>query len=354
MTSARRGSGRRWALGGAAVAALALLELAGTAHGGGAILVTLALWTAFAQGCVAAVAAGELTHSRWVAAVRPELLSAAWLLPMLALLFLLLWPQPELYGWTATPGRWLNRPFFFARNLGLLLAVAAVAGLFADRVARGAASARPLAVVYLFLFAASQTLVAFDWIMSLSWPWVSSMLGMFFSVEALYAGLALSCVLFARRDRVERAAGGTAWRATGRDLGVLLFGFSILWGGLFFAQFILLWYGNLPDEVGFIATRLAAWPTRALAPAFIAACFGAPFVLLLAAPPKQRPAVVAAVAVAVLLGLAAERLYLVLPALPLRWGVLAAENLILIAVWWGAVALARPLPERSASLGGGD
>ena len=47
-------------------------------------------------------------------------------------------------------------------------------------------------------------------------------------------------------------------------LWLLLFGFSVLWGGLFFAQFMLLWYGNLPEEVGFIATRMAASPIMRL------------------------------------------------------------------------------------------
>lgn len=342
----------RWIAAGIALVAIAALELVGP-EGGGAIVVTLALWTAAIQGSVAAAAVAELTNARWTPEVKPELLASAGLLPPLALLFLLVWPELGLYPWTAHPGAWLDRPFFFARNLALLVAVAGVALLFAARAARGDPSARRVAVVYLLLFAASQTLVAFDWIMSLSWPWVSSMLGMFFTVEALYLGIAQAGLLFAILARRPEERGGVGAGEGGRDVGLLLFGFSILWGGLFFAQFMLLWYGNLPEEVGFIATRMAAGPTRAAALAFIACCFGLPFLALLSARTKRSPALVAAVSVAVILGVAAERIFLVLPVLPLRGWVFLVENLLLLVAWWGVVALARPAADPGMKTRGG-
>lgn len=350
MSLAGLGTGGRWALTGVAAAVIAAVELGLGAGGGGAIVVTLALWTAAAQGSVAVVAAGELTNVRWISAVKPQLLSAARLLPALALLFLVVGAQVRLYPWSAHPGAWLNGPFFVGRNVALLLVVAAVAALFGRSAARGDRSARPLAVVYLALFAASQTLVAFDWVMSLSWPWVSSMLGMFFSVEAFYVGVAQAALLFALSRPRDAARGASG--AAGRDVGLLLFGFSVLWGGLFFAQFLLLWYGNLPEEVGFIATRMSAEPTRALGIAFIAACFGVPFLALMPERAKWSPPFVALVALALLCGQAAERLFLTLPVLPLRWGLLAAENLILIAVWWVVVAAAPPVPAATTRGGG--
>ena len=36
-----------------------------------------------------------------------------------------------------------------------------------------------------------------------------------------------------------------------------MFGFSIFWGGLFFAQYLTIWYGNLPEEVGYFTRRFA-------------------------------------------------------------------------------------------------
>lgn len=320
-----------------AAAAIAVAELVAPRDGGGALLVTLALWTAIAQGTVAVVAAGEVTHARWIGALKGELLSAARLLPFLALLFLFLVPRLGLYGWSAAPGAWLNRPFFVGRSLALLAATAGAALLFARASVRGSPRAKPLALLYLLLYVACQTLVAFDWIMSLAYPWVSSMFGLYFFVEALYSGLAAAGVLFLLLRG--RRRGQVGWDAAGRDAALLLFGFSVLWGGLFFAQFMLLWYGNLPEEVSFISARLALDATRRLIPAFIVGCFAVPFATLLAARAKRSAAVVAGVSLAVLLGILAERLVFVLPAVQLHFGVLALENAVMLALW--AVAALR-------------
>lgn len=315
------------------LAVIAWLEYGGIGAGRGALLVTLVLWTAVAQGSVAVVAAADLTSAKWAASVKRELLGAAQLLPFLAVLFLLLWPQLDLYPWAASPGRWLNRPFFVARNGAVLLATAGMAQLFARRSLRGGEGAKRHAVGYLLLFVASQSLVAFDWVMSLSYPWVSSMFGMYFTVEALYAGLAAAGIVFLLLDRQRRRLHPGPWPRALHDLGRLQFGFSVLWGGLFFAQFILIWYGNLPEEVGFIAQRVAVSPTRQLSVLFLVACFGVPFFVFLSAAAKRSARVVGAVSGSILVGLSAEKLLFMVPALSLRPGVLLLENALLALVW---------------------
>lgn len=330
-----------------AFAAVALLELGGLVDGRGALLVTVVAWTGVAQGSVAAVAAADLAGARWVASLRPELLGAARLLPVLLLLFALLGLKLDLYPWAAAPGAWLNRPFFLARNLAALAAAGWLARAFAARSLRGEPASRRLAVAYLLAFVTSQTLVAFDWVMSLSWPWVSSMLGLYFFVEALFAGFAAAGLLLFVRARRGGVGEGAIPEAVVRDLGLLLFGLSVLWGGLFFAQFLLLWYGNLPEEVAFIAVRLSASPSRELVPVFIGACWAVPFLALLPAAAKRRTGAVAAVSAAVLVGLFAERLFLVIPVLHPHPGVLLAENLVLLALW--AVAALTTSPGRTAA-----
>jgi hypothetical protein len=317
--------------------AIAIAEL-GFAGGGGALLFTLVLWTGFAQGSVAVVAAAELTGARWVGRLRAELLAAARLLPLLLVLFLLLWPKLGLYRWMEAPGAWLNRPFFVARSVALLAATSLVANVFAARARRREPSARRLAVVYLLLCAVSQTLVAFDWVMSLAYPWVSSMLGLYFLVEAFYAGIALAGLLFLALERRRREAVGGEWSAAGHDAGLLLFGWSILWGGLFFAQFLLIWYGNLPEEVSFVAARVSTTAMRLLSAAFLALCWAVPFFLLIPERTKRSRGAVGIASASVLLGLAAERLLFMLPEVRLHSGLLVAENLLLLGVWVGAAS----------------
>ncbi|KAF0216828.1 MAG: hypothetical protein FD174_3508 [Geobacteraceae bacterium] len=343
MTAVSLSRGKFFLLQLAVAAALALLGLTG---GRGALLVSLVFWTALAQGSVAVVAVTDLTGASWTGPLRSELLAAVTMLPLLAALFLLLlWPSLDLYSWAAAPTAWLNRPFFLTRNLALLAAAATAACLFACRSLRQDPARVRFAVAYLFLFVACQSLVAFDWVMSLAYPWVSSMLGAYFFVEALYAGLALAGMLAFLLDRQRREAEAD-WPAARRDLGMLLFGFSILWGGLFFAQFLLLWYGNIPEEVQFVVERVSASPSRELCAFFLAACFAVPFLILLSARAKRNAGILGAVSLAVLLGMLAEKLVFVLPAVPVRFGVLLAENALLLAVWLLAVqSRERLLPE---------
>jgi hypothetical protein len=324
------------------LALMALGAIAGAGSARATLLVILVVTAALAQGSVAVVAVTDLTGAKWAGSLRRELLVGAELLPALAIIFVLFIPL-GLYPWDAAPGAWLNRPFFLGRNFALLAATAGVGLLFARRSEAGHPRLKGTAVAYLLLFAASQTLVAFDWVMSLSYPWVSSMFGMYFTVEALFAGLALAGVAALWVDRRRRERDAARWEAARGDLGRLLFGFSILWGGLFFAQFMLIWYGNLPEEVGFIARRLAVQPTRGLM-LFPAACFGVPFLALLPARAKRSPRVVAMASVSILVGLLAERLLFVLPVLPLSPGALAA-GLAALGVLWVAPSGA---PERPA------
>jgi hypothetical protein len=112
-----------------------------------------------------------------------------------------------------------------------------------------------------------------------------------------------------------------------------MFGFSVLWGGLFFAQYLLLWYGNLPEEVEFIVSRLESLPLLALSVFFLAANFLTPFLVLLSRRAKESAPVVGAVAATVLTGLFAERLFFILPSAPLPVGLLLVENVLVFAFW---------------------
>lgn len=311
------------------VAVVALFEYGGLAAGKGTLLMTLVFWTALLQGAVAAAAAADLVGARWIVALRRQLLAATPLLLLPPVLLVLLAPRLDLYPWAETPGAWLNGPFFLLRNLTLLLAVGAAGRWYARNALRGDPRTARSAVVYLFAFVASQTLVAFDWVMSLGYPWISTLFGAYFFVEALYAGLALAgllCLLLPQRRRE-----GDVWPLP--DLGLLLFGFSVLWGGLFFAQYLLLWYGNLPEEVEFIVRRLESLPLAALSVFFLAANFLTPFLVLLGRRAKGSAAVVGAVAATVLAGLFAERLFFILPAVPLPVGLLLVENALFFALW---------------------
>lgn len=315
---------------------IALFEYSGMVEHGG-LLVTVVFWTGLVQGCLAVIAVTELVDARWIASLKNELAAVHPLLLLLILLYLLLWPQADLYPWTKAPGAWLNEPFFFGRGLLFLFLSWAAGGLLIRRSLRGDRERKKYAVIYLFVFVVSQCLVAYDWVMSLEYPWYSTLFGAYFFIEALYAGVAMSGLVFFFFYRGKAAEEPIVARRHLRDIASLMFGFSILWTGLFFAQFLLLWYGNLPEEVGFIAERISTPFWQGLAWFFLAAGFLVPFTVLISRRAKSSPGIVALVAMAVLLGQLAERLLYVLPAAPLHLGVIVLESSLLFFLWLLAI-----------------
>jgi len=312
---------------------LALFEYVGLTANRGALLVVLVFWTGLAQGCIAVVAITDLTNARWAGLWKRELLAIHPLLVLSILLFLLALFRLDLYPWTHETTAWLNPGFFVGRNLAALVAVYIAARRFIRSTLAEAGTKKRDAVIYLFLFVISQTLVAYDWVMSLAYPWISTLFGPFFFVEATYAGLGLSGFVAFFTYRKKLAAHPDRAPALLKDLATLMFGFSILWGGLFFAQFLLIWYGNLPEEVHYIYQRVNGFPFAQMSVGYLMMVFGVPFVVLLSRHTKRSPGVIGAVGMVMLAGLFIERLLMIWPETTLHPG-LAAMQTVLVGGFW--------------------
>jgi hypothetical protein len=97
------------------------------------------------------------------------------------------------------------------------------------------------------LFALATTFAAFDWVMSLAPMWFSTMFGVY-----LFAGsiLAAHCAITVGAYFLQRA-GAMRDEVTAdhyHDLGKLIFGFILFWAYIGFSQYMLIWYGNIPEE----------------------------------------------------------------------------------------------------------
>jgi hypothetical protein len=328
-------------LAGGLAALVAMSPLAGR---GGALLLALLFWIAVVEGCIAAAAAGTLVNARWVASVKRELFSLAPLLLLLAFLLLLLVPFLEIYPWTGRPGIWLRKDFFIGRNLILLLLVYITARRFAAASGGNGGDKTVRAATYLLVFVASQTLAAFDLVMSLEYPWVSALLGGYFFIESIYAGFAVSAVLSVLFHRKPSVPFDPEARSALKDLSVLMFGFSLMWAGLFFAQYLTIWYGNLPEEVSFIAKRVSASPLRELSVAVLFLLFFFPFPLLLSTRAKSNPAATVVASASILSGILVERYVFLAPVVLPGFGALAIDFLCLLlpftfVAWRGARGL---------------
>ncbi len=129
-------------------------------------------------------------------------------------------------------------------------------------------------------YVASQSLVAFDWVMSLEYPWVSTLFGAYFFIESTYAAIGICTIFCFFILHSKDADHSTIQKKTLKDAATFLFGFSLFWAGMFFAQYLTIWYGNLPEEVLFIHTRITTMPFKTLGQLVLLTMFFIPFVFL--------------------------------------------------------------------------
>ncbi|MGH7522839.1 MAG: hypothetical protein ACREK8_00865, partial [Gemmatimonadales bacterium] len=168
------------------------------------------------------------------------------------------------------------------------------------------------------IYAFAITIVAFDGVMALQPHWFSNLLGGWYFMGAWLAALMLDAMLllYARKAVGLREFISDKQR---HDLGKLCFGFTIFWTYLMWAQFLVIWYGNMPEETGFVFARL--WgPWRPIGAAVGAGVFLIPFAGLLGVAPKKAPVTLGALAAISFASLWLERYLLVTPSVTLEGG----------------------------------
>ena len=282
------------------------------------LLFTLVFWVAIVEGCVALVAAVEASVSPWIKSIKKELLSVHPLILFFAILFIFLIPKMHFYPWISKNNFWLNKTSFLIRNVLVLLLTYAVARKYSKESLNESPKKNFYAVVYLFVFVLSQSMVAFDWVMSLEYPWVSSLFGGYFFIESLYTGLAAAGIIlfFLYKSMGEEAF--QPYKKVLRDVSLMMFGTSMLWGGLFYSQFLVIWYGHLPEESSFFIRRMAEAPYRQIMISIVPLLFGVPFIVLLSKPIKTKPYGILFLSLVVLTGIFLERWVMMRPNVPLN------------------------------------
>jgi hypothetical protein len=190
--------------------------------------------------------------------------------------------------------RWMNQEFSSCEAEGVD-SEKSIRGLY-DRMSRFS----PVCVI---VYACAMSLIAFDFLMSVDPHWYSTMFGGFYFMSSVYAAVAFVsfiAVFLAIYHPVFKSA---IKRKVLHDLGKLLFGFGIFWAYLFWSHYLPIWYGNLPEETGYIILRLREYPWRSLAWLILGMCFIVPFFLGLSRDLKQVPALLSLTGLIVLLGL---------------------------------------------------
>jgi len=251
------------------------------------------------------VALEHLVAAKWSVPVRriPERI-ATLLLPAIPVGLIALCALPVLYPGTrpeaahhpilAGKAFWLSVPFFSVRTLiAFALCLLGLAVLVGGSLKQDATKdpafnfrARKFAPAFMAIFALVITLVAFDWLSGLTPEWYSDIFGVYVFAGAFLSGLAataLSVLYLQGRDRLEGVRGDHLY-----NLGGFLFAFTVFWSYIGFAQYMLMWYANMPDEVIWYKVRLAgSW--RAITIALASMHFVLPFFALVTRDSKKDP-----------------------------------------------------------------
>jgi hypothetical protein len=206
----------------------------------------------------------------------------------------------------------------------------------------------------------SMTFASVDWLMSLEPHWYSTLYGFFTVMGQTMSAMSLAILILAALAAREPLAGWIGPRHF-HDLGKLLLTFVLLWSYFAFSQLLIVWSGNLPEEIPWYLKRLdGGW--HYLASALVVLQFFAPFLLLLSAKLKQQPRRLAAVALFLLAMRWVDLVFIINPSFhpggfSIHWMDIAAP--VAIGGFWLAMLLrflqARPVlpvgdPELSAAL----
>jgi len=251
-------------------------------------------------------------------------------LTLLTLMFLKTSARPTLNN--------LNSGSSFAQNM----AKSWTSGWKGDEEERAASKKKLefISPIICLIFAFGYSVIAFDQVMSMEQSWFSNLFGAWVTwggILSAVAAMALLSVLHMRSPGLE----GHITESRRHDIGKLLFAFSTFWMYLFWAQYLVIWYGNLPEETQFLFNRLGPQfliDKGQSAAAFAAAwgpwdwdwarlsqnhgwhsmvvwlcCWIVPFAVLMGQKPKKTPWILGPVAAVVLFGLWCERNLLIWP-----------------------------------------
>ena len=155
------------------------------------------------------------------------------------------------------------------------------------------------------------TLASVDWVMSLDPEWFSTIFGLLTIEGWGLTALALTIVVLSKLTDVPPFSGVLSQRHF-HDLGKLLLAFTMLWAYLSFSQFLIIWSGNLPEEIPWYVRRTTGnWGYVAIS--LVVGHFAIPFTLLLSQDLKKRPSLLAKVAMFIIFMRLVDLIWLVVP-----------------------------------------
>jgi hypothetical protein len=160
--------------------------------------------------------------------------------------------------------------------------------------------ARKLSAVFLIVFAVSSSVGAWDWVMSIDPHWFSTMLGWYVFASWWVTGLAVITLIVAVLKDAGYLKSVNANHL--HDLGKFIFAFSIFWTYIWFSQFMLIYYANIPEETVYFITRMKTAPFSWIFFANLILNFVLPFLLFMTRDAKRHLSTLKVVCPIVIIG----------------------------------------------------
>ncbi|MBJ7882203.1 quinol:cytochrome C oxidoreductase [Gelidibacter salicanalis] len=111
-----------------------------------------------------------------------------------------------------------------------------------------------IAAAFLVFFIYTESIMSWDWVMSVDPHWFSTLFGWYVLSGMLVSGvtvIAMVAIFLKSLGHLPLVNDSHI-----HDLAKYMFGFSVLWAYLWFSQFMLIWYANIPEEVTYFVTRI--------------------------------------------------------------------------------------------------
>ena len=337
-------------------------------------LIGFALLTGLGLAGCLFVAVCHLTGARWAVVLRrlPEAMAGT--LPVAALMGLgLLLGMSALYPWAGGHGTdhalahkhgWLNGPMFALRLLAcfsawLWLAARLRRGSRAqdqDPAPRHARRSLWNSILFFVVFAVTWSVASVDWFQSLEPEWASTIYALVTVSGVITAGLAVVMIAAVRlRDRGPLR--GAVRDDHLDDLGKIAIAVSLLWVYLWYCQYMLVWYTNLPEETQYFVVRRRG-SLATLQYANVVLNWLIPFCALMPKAARRNGGVVLRVALVMLVGRCVDLYLLVAPPVlpagswlsPWLWLPVAGAACLFAARFLAALAQAPLLPRNDPDL----
>ncbi|MFT7334746.1 MAG: hypothetical protein ACI9M1_000637 [Porticoccaceae bacterium] len=111
-----------------------------------------------------------------------------------------------------------------------------------------------ISALFLVFFIVSESIMSWDWILSIDPHWFSTLFGWYVLASFFVSGITTICMV----TLYLKSKGYLEHVNTSHihDLAKFMFGFSVFWTYLWFSQFMLIWYANIPEEITYFITRI--------------------------------------------------------------------------------------------------